>query len=61
MINAFTSDLNNPIWIILTVLGIIGIVACVVIIVMMTRQNDANNETLSNRWNDLHDPTNEKK
>ena len=61
MINVFTSDLNNPIWIILTVLGIIGVVACVVIIVMMKRQNDANNETLSKRWNDIHKLTNENK
>ena len=61
MINIFTSELNNPIWIILTILGIIGIVACIVIIVMMKRQNDANNETLSKRWSDINKLTNENK
>ena len=61
MINAFTSGLNHPIWIILTVLGIIGIISCVVIIAMMKRQNDANNETLSKRWNDINKLTNENK
>ena len=61
MINAFTSGLNHPIWIILTVLGIIGIISCVVIIAMMKRQNDANNETLSKRWSDINKLTNENK
>lgn len=61
MINKLTTDLNHPIWIILTVLGIIGIVACIIIITMMKRQNDANNETLSKRWSDINKLTNENK
>ena len=61
MINKLVTDLNHPIWIILTILGIIGIVACIVIITMMKRQNDANNETLSKRWNDINKLTNENK